>query len=87
MVALIIYLVFQKRTLNSHMIPQRLTCIDICPVVSIARNHSIIPWGIVALCKKASNHHANLPLEMYSFYIVTTWENTWKTTGDDDLTL
>ena len=20
-----------------------------------------------ALCKKASNHHANLPLEMYSF--------------------
>ena len=30
--------------------------------------------------KKASNHHANLPLEMYSFTIVTTWEtpgNHW----------
>ena len=23
--------------------------------------------AILALCKKASNHHANLPLEMYSF--------------------
>ena len=33
--------------------------------------------------KKVNNHHANLPLEMYSFsmfYIVTTWEtpgNHW----------
>ena len=36
---------------------------------------------ITTLCKKASNHHANLPLEMYmQFYIVTTWEtpgNHW----------
>ena len=23
--------------------------------------------GVRTLCKKASNHHANLPLEMYSF--------------------
>ena len=24
-------------------------------------------YGKYTLCKKASNHHANLPLEMYSF--------------------
>ena len=27
----------------------------------------ICTWPSVTLCKKASNHHANLPLEMYSF--------------------
>ena len=25
------------------------------------------PMEVSSLCKKASNHHANLPLEMYSF--------------------
>ena len=39
-----------------------------------------------ALCQRASNHHANLPLEMYSFNIVTTWE-TLETTGADEPTL
>ena len=31
------------------------------------------------LCKKASNHHANLPLEMYSFtFNCNHLGNTWK---------
>ena len=29
--------------------------------------HSAMSMNMNALCKKASNHHANLPLEMYSF--------------------
>ena len=39
-----------------------------------------------SLCKKTSNHHANLPLEMYSF---TLWPpgKHLETTGADDPTL
>ena len=38
------------------------------------------------LCKKASNHHANLPLEMYSFTLLPPGKHL-ETTGADDLTL
>ena len=38
------------------------------------------------LCKKASNHHANLPLEMYSFTLQPPGKHL-ETTGADDLTL
>ena len=31
----------------------------------ILRSNALVQW--VSLCKKASNHHANLPLEMSSF--------------------
>ena len=27
----------------------------------------VLYMHVLSLCKKASNHHANLPLEMYSF--------------------
>ena len=36
--------------------------------------------GVLALCKKASNHHANRTPGNVQFYIVTTWEtpgNHW----------
>ena len=36
--------------------------------------------------KKASNHHANLPLEMYSFTLYPPGKHL-ETTGADDLTL
>ena len=36
--------------------------------------------------KKASNHHANLPLEMYSFTLQPPGKHL-ETTGADDLTL
>ena len=39
-----------------------------------------------ALCKKASNHHVNLPLEMYSFTLQPPGKHL-ETTGADDLTL
>ena len=32
-----------------------------------ANPHSGEVFGDLTLCKKASSHHANLPLEMYSF--------------------
>ena len=40
----------------------------------------------LSLCKKASNHHANLPLEMYSFTLQPPGKHL-ETTGADDLTL
>ena len=39
-----------------------------------------------SLCKKASNHHANLPLEMYSFTLYPAGKHL-ETTDADDLTL
>ena len=33
----------------------------------VSQNQLNGDMSIDALCKKASNHHANLPLEMYSF--------------------
>ena len=41
---------------------------------------------IISLCKKASNHHANLPLEMYSFTLQPPGKHL-ETTGADDPTL
>ena len=41
---------------------------------------------LVTLCKKASNHHANLPLEMYSFTLQPSGQHL-ETTGADDPTL
>ena len=32
--------------------------------ITMRSSNSFCDW---TLCKKASNHHANLPLEMYSF--------------------
>ena len=56
---------------------------------SVNMSHLALYWHVTKQCsrtecdtqhKKASNHHANLPLEMYSFCSVTTWEtpgNHW----------
>ena len=41
---------------------------------------------LLSLCKKVSNHHANLPLEMYSFTLYPPGKHL-ETTGADDLTL
>ena len=38
------------------------------------------------MCEKASNHYANLPLEMYSFTLYPPGKHL-ETTGSDDLTL
>ena len=35
--------------------------------VKISPKDDFAYYLIYSLCKKASNHHANLPLEMYSF--------------------
>ena len=49
----------------------------------IVSNHAEIT---PTLCKKASNHHANLPLEMYSFTLQPPGKHL-ETTGADGLTL
>ena len=33
----------------------------------LLQRDALLKYSKFALCKKASNHHANLPLEMYSF--------------------
>ena len=43
-------------------IPQDL-CVGMHGSTSSLYHHQ----GLLSLCKKASDHHANLPLEMYSF--------------------
>ena len=45
------------------------TIIFIIPKSAMRRVFSRVFQGycLPTLCKKASNHHANLPLEMYSF--------------------
>ena len=54
------------------------------------RNSILVSYGTLAyiytLCKKASNHHANLPLKMYSFTLQPPGKHL-ETTGADDLTL
>ena len=42
------------------------TYTDMCILSEYFRNIPAIHLS-KSLCKKASNHHANLPLEMYSF--------------------
>ena len=61
---------------------------DVDQMTQMSSSSFLVTWKeyTLPLCQKTSNHHANLPLEMYSFTLYPPGKHL-ETTGADDLTL